>query len=134
MSQSWKALLTVLCLLFAGVMLIVLYFPLTQSVPSFITQGAVIARTFEAAHEKVLDSPLQSPSHAVHRVAVGERYLIDIRLDDGEVVRGTWPVPTVDQLPLGQRVSVTCERRGFAPIWHKTYVKEITVIPTNRVQ
>ena len=134
MSQSWKTLLTVLLLLFAGVVLIVFYFPLTQSVPSFIAQGTVIARTFEAAHERTLDSPLQSPSHAIRRLAVGEQYLIDIRLDEGEVVRGTWPVPTVDQLPLGQRVSVTCERRGFAPFWHKTYVKAIAAVSTDRAK
>jgi len=111
----------------AAALIVLVYVPLTQPAASFTSQGTVVARVFQAAH-KIRIPPYRM--HADSRVTIGARYLVDVRLDNGEIVRGEWPAPTIDQLPSGQRVSVTCERRGFPPFWQKTYIREMTLVRT----
>ena len=113
---------TVFFLLLAGAIYIVLYIPLTQSVPAFSAEGTVIARTFDGVH--AVGNPGVGMKTG-NQIAIDDRYLIDIRLDSGEVVRGVWPPFMIDRLPIGQRVSVQCEHRGFPPLWEKTVVREI---------
>jgi membrane protein implicated in regulation of membrane protease activity len=128
MNDVWKKLATRGVLpLVAGAIVLVYVVPAALPAVAFAVQGTVITRTYRPAHSELIGQP-QSNSHAPHTMAVGEQYLIEIRLDSGEIVRSTWPVPTIDKIPVGQRVSVTGARRGFAPLWHRTLIREVSPI------
>ena len=66
--------------------------------------------------------------NAGNQVQVGPQYLIDVRLDSGELLRGTWPAPQIDVLPVGARVNVRLQRRVLLLFWKRTLVEDIALI------
>lgn len=109
MNGIWKQLVTAIFFLFlAGVISLGLYLPLVKHMPSFVSEGTVVART----------SGTQAGAKG--------RYLVGIRIQDGTIVEGDCPASLIDALPVGRRVTVLCQRAGFPPFWKTVIVRRIT--------
>jgi hypothetical protein len=101
------------------------YLPLSKPAPTLTALGRVIGHTLQNA--RTVGMPGVGMK-AGNQVRIGKHYSIDIRLDSGEVVRGSWPLPTVDALPIGSRVKVKLQRRVLLLFWKRTWVDDIEAI------
>jgi hypothetical protein len=105
-----------------GVIYVGMVLPLSKPVPSFTATGTVVGRIFQEA------GTLGKVGYGMkmgNQVQVGEHYLIDVRLDSGETLRGSWPAPTIENLPMGTRVKVQFQRRVLMLFWKRTWVDDI---------
>jgi hypothetical protein len=96
--------------------------PLTKPVPTFTAAGKVIGRVFQEAHSV---GNVGYGMKTGNQIQVGDQYLIDVQLDSGEVLRGSWPVHQIDSVPVGTRVSVRFQRRVLLLFWKRTWVDDI---------
>ncbi len=103
--------------------------PLSKPLPTSTATGTVINRVFEGEHTV---GNVGYGMKAGHQVRIGDQYLIDVRPDSGEVLRGTWPAPTIDNLPVGARVTVKFQRRVLLLFWKRTFVDDIELIASEQ--
>ena len=103
--------------IFLGIVL-----PLSKPAPTFTAAGKVIGRVFQEAHTM---GNVGYGMKTGNQIQVGDQYLIDVQLDSGEVLRGSWPVHQIDSLPDGARVSVRFQRRVLLLFWKRTWVDDI---------
>jgi hypothetical protein len=102
-----------------------LVLPMSKPAPTFTAAGKVIGRVFQEAHAV---GNVGYGMKAANQVQVREQYLIDVQLDSGEVLRGSWPVHQIDSLPVGARVNVRFQRRTLLLFWKRTFVDEIELM------
>jgi hypothetical protein len=105
-----------------AVILLGLYLPLIKPAPTLTAAGKVVDRVFDPAHTV---GKVGYGMKAGNQIQVGDQYLIDVRLDSGEVLRGTWPAHSIDNLPVGARVNVRFQRRALLLLWKRTFVDAI---------
>jgi hypothetical protein len=105
-----------------AVILLGLYLPLANAAPTSTAAGRVIDRVFDPAHTV---GKVGYGMKAGNQIQVGDQYLIDVRLDSGEILRGTWPAHSIDNLPVGARVNVRFQRRVLLLFWKRTFVDGI---------
>jgi len=103
------------------------YLPLSRPAATFTAPGRVIARVFEKAHTV---GKVGYEMKTGNQIEIGDRYLIDVRLDSGEILRGTWPASQIDGLPVGTRVNVRFQRRVLALFWKRTLVEDVQPLAT----
>ena len=99
-----------------------MYLPMSQRAQTLTAAGRVIRRVFAPAHTV---GKAGYGMKAGNQIRVGDQYLIDVQLDSGEIVRGTWPAPSIDNLPVGMRVNVRFQRRVLLFFWKRTWVDNI---------
>ncbi len=79
----------------------------------FTADGEVVSRVFEPEHDAVpRPYTKQQLGHAQAWAKVGARYLINVKLDSGEMLTGDCAPQAVDQYPVGQRVRIQGERNA----------------------
>jgi hypothetical protein len=134
MTNPTKLLVAIVALIFAVVVIVTRYIPLTESTastPPFTVDGTVIARTLDPSHTVGNPAGRRRVTNGLltefNNYKTLDQYLIDVRLDNGEVVRGTWP-GVIDNIPIGQRVSVTCQRRNLPRTGQMTMVLNIALL------
>lgn len=109
MSGIWKQLVTAVFFIFlAGVISLGLYLPLVKHMPSFVSDGTVVAQSRETQAGK-------------------DRFSVHIRLQDGTLVEGNCPSRMMAALPVGRRVTVQCQRTGFPPFVKTFIVRQIHI-------
>ena len=101
------------------------YLPLTKPALTETAAGTVISRVLQTGQAL---GKVGYAMNAGNQVQVGPQYLIDVRLDSGELLRGTWPAPQIDVLPVGARVNVRLQRRVLLLFWKRTLVEDIALI------
>jgi hypothetical protein len=113
----------------AGLAFVVIFLggvlPLTKPAPTFTATGKVIGRVFQEAHTI---GNVGYGMKAGNQVQVWDQYLIDVRLDSGEILRGSWPVHQIDSIPDGTRVRVRFQRRALLIFWKRTWVDDIELM------
>ena len=99
--------------------------PMSKAAPTFTAAGKVVGRVFQEAHAV---GNVGYGMKAANQVQVLDQYLIDVQLDSGEVVRGSWPVHQIDSLPIGTRVNVRYQQRTLLIFWKRTFVDNIELM------
>jgi hypothetical protein len=103
-----------------------LYLPLAKPAATSTAAGKVIDRLFDPAHAV---GNVGYGMKAGNQIQVDDQYLIDVRLDSGEILRGTWPAHSIDNLPVGTKVNVRFQRRVVLLFWKRTFVEAIEPLP-----
>lgn len=91
--------------------------------PPYTALGTIKSHAFVPASTEFRGSSGSMRARA--SIKIDEYYFVEIRLNEGEVVKTKVPVSSISNFPIGQRVQVTCERRGIESIWQKIWVTDI---------
>jgi hypothetical protein len=90
------------------------------------SEGTLKAKTFEAGHS-VFRQPAPSQGGTMpprQDISYGDRYVLEIQLDDGTHVLTSLPDLAGENYRVGERVRVKYQMRGIPPLWRRTMVYE----------